>query len=178
VIAATGSIASASAAKAATATIPVVFTVAEDPVGIGLVASLARPGGNLTGVNFLNTELAAKRLDLLRELVPAAKRVAVLVNPASVVNSETNLREVEAAARAMGLQIQVFRASTSGEINVVFGALARPRPDALFVGGDGFFVKPTFPTGQSSVAPLDPRIICRPSISRSRRADKLREQQC
>jgi putative tryptophan/tyrosine transport system substrate-binding protein len=144
VIAATGGIASARAAKAATATIPIVFGVAEDPVGIGLVASLARPGGNLTGVNFLNTELAAKRLDLLRALVPTAARVAVLVNPANAANAETTLRDTEGAARAMGLQIQVFRASTSGEINVVFGALARERPDALFVGGDGFFVNRRF----------------------------------
>ena len=127
------------AAKAATTTIPIVFIVAEDPVRLGLVASLARPGGNLTGINFFNAELAAKRLELLRELVPAATRVAVLVNPANATNTETTLRDVEAAARAMGLQIQVLNASTSREIDAAFATFVRERPDALFVGGDPFF---------------------------------------
>jgi putative tryptophan/tyrosine transport system substrate-binding protein len=139
VIAATGGISSAVAAKAATTTIPIVFLTAEDPVRVGLVASLARPGGNLTGINFLNTELAAKRLGLLRELVPGATRVAVLVNPANAMNAETTLKDAEAAARAMGLQIQVLNASTSREINAAFASLARERSDALFVGGDAFF---------------------------------------
>jgi putative ABC transport system substrate-binding protein len=139
VIAATGSPAVASAAKAATATIPIVFSVAEDPVKLGLVASFARPGGNLTGINFFTMELAAKRLELLRELVPAAVRVAVLVNPADVANTETTLRDVEAAAHAMGLQIQIFNASTSREIDAAFATLVREKPDALFVGGDTFF---------------------------------------
>jgi ABC-type uncharacterized transport system substrate-binding protein len=116
VIAATGGAAPARAAKAATATIPVVFIVAEDPVGLGLVASLNRPGGNMTGINFLNSELVAKRLELLRELVPGTARAAVLVNPANAMNAETTLRSAQAAAGAMGLQIQVFNASTSGEI--------------------------------------------------------------
>ena len=105
VIAAPGGPAPASAAKAATATIPVVFLVAEDPVGLGLVASLAAPGGNLTGINFFNIELSAKRLELLRVLVPGATRVAALVNPANVSNRQTTLRDLEAAGRAMGLQI-------------------------------------------------------------------------
>ena len=139
VIAATGSIAAASAAKAATTTIPVVFVVAEDPVRVGLVASLAQPGGNLTGINFLSAELVAKRLELLRELVPGTARLAVLVNPANAINTETTLRDVQAAARAIGLQIQVLNASTSGEINTAFASLGRERPDALFVGGDAFF---------------------------------------
>jgi putative tryptophan/tyrosine transport system substrate-binding protein len=140
VIAATGSIAAAaSAAKAATTTIPVVFVVAEDPVRVGLVASLAQPGGNLTGINFLSGELVAKRLELLRELVPGTARLAVLVNPANAINTETTLRDVQAAARAIGLQIQVLNASTSGEINTAFASLERERPDALFVGGDAFF---------------------------------------
>ena len=139
VIAATGGTAAALAAKAATTTIPIVFIVAEDPVRLGLVASLARPGGNLTGVNFFNAELAAKRLELLRELVPGAARVAVLVNPANATNAETTLRDVEPAARAMGLQIQVLNASTSREIDAAFATFARERPDALFVGGDAFF---------------------------------------
>jgi ABC-type uncharacterized transport system substrate-binding protein len=142
VIAATGGILSARTAQAATTTIPIVFTVAENPVSVGLVASLARPGGNLTGINFLNTELAAKRLELLRELVPGMGRVAVLVNPANAMNAETTLRDAEAAARSIGLQIQVVRASTSGEINAAFANLGRP--DALFVGGDGLFIDRRF----------------------------------
>jgi putative ABC transport system substrate-binding protein len=130
---------SALAAKAATTTIPIVFGVGEDPVGLGLVASLARPGGNLTGINFFNAELTAKRLELLHQLVPAATRVAVLVNPANAAQTETLLRDVEAAARAIGLQIQVLNASTSREIDAAFATFVRERPDALFVGGDPFF---------------------------------------
>jgi ABC-type uncharacterized transport system substrate-binding protein len=139
VIAATGGPASPMAAKAATTTIPIVFISAEDPVRLGLVASLARPGGNLTGINFLNNELAAKRMELLRELVPGAARVAVLVNPANATTAETTLRDAQTAARAMGLQVQVLNAGTSREINAAFASLGRERPDALFVGGDGFF---------------------------------------
>jgi putative ABC transport system substrate-binding protein len=138
-VAAFGGISSALAAKAATTTIPIVFLVGEDPARVGLVASLARPGDNLTGVNFLNTELAAKRLGLLRELVPGTARVTVLVNPANAMNAETTSRDAQAAARAMGLQIQVINASTGGEINAAFVSLGRERPDALFVGGDAFF---------------------------------------
>jgi putative tryptophan/tyrosine transport system substrate-binding protein len=121
------------AAKSATTTIPIVFGVPEDPVKLGLVASLARPGGNLTGVNFLSTELTAKRLELLRGLVPGAVKVAVLVDPA-VPPTETALREVEGAADAMRLRIQILTASSGREINAAFATLARERPDALFVG--------------------------------------------
>jgi putative ABC transport system substrate-binding protein len=127
------------AAKAATTIVPIVFSTSEDPVKLGLVSSLARPGGNLTGVNFLNSELTAKRLGLLRELVPGISRVAVLVNPNFPTTAETTVREVEAAAPALGLQIRVVNASTSSEINAVFASLAHDRPDALFVGGGGFF---------------------------------------
>jgi putative ABC transport system substrate-binding protein len=127
------------AAKAATTTIPVVFLAAEDPVRLGLVASLARPGGNLTGINILNTELVAKRLELLRGLVPAATHVAVLVNPANATATETTLRDVEPAARAIGVQVQVLNASTSREIDAAFATLVRERPGALFVANDGFF---------------------------------------
>jgi putative ABC transport system substrate-binding protein len=137
VIAATGSNVSALAAKEASATIPVVFIVSEDAVRLGLVGSLARPGGNLTGINFLNAELAAKRLDLLHELVPGAARVAVLINPTTVPTAEITLRDLQAAAQAMGLQIQVVRARTSREINEAFATFARERPDALFVAQDG-----------------------------------------
>jgi len=128
------------AAKAATTTIPIVFAVNEDPVGLGLVGSLSRPGGHLTGINFLGGELQAKRLEILRELVPGAVRVAVLVNPANPTNTERTLKEVEAAVPAMGLQIQVVRASTGQEIDAVFATLRRERPDALFVSSEGFFV--------------------------------------
>jgi len=138
VIAAPGATPAALAAKAATTTIPVVFAVSEDPVRLGLVASLARPGGNLTGINFLNVELLAKRLELLRQLVPAAVRVAVLVNPADARNTETTLREVEAAARAMQLQIHVVRASTSHDIDAAFATVVHQRSDALFIAGDAF----------------------------------------
>jgi putative ABC transport system substrate-binding protein len=126
-------------AKAATAAIPIVFLSAEDPVKLGLVASLARPGGNLTGINILTTELVAKRLELLREMAPAATRVAVLVNPANAVNTETTLRDVKPAARAIGLQIQVLNASTSRDINAAFATFVRERPDVIFVGSDVIF---------------------------------------
>jgi putative ABC transport system substrate-binding protein len=127
------------AAKAATATIPIVFGVGEDPVQLGLVASLARPGGNATGINFFFVEVAAKRLRLLHDLVPKAVRVAALVNPANATNTETTLREVQEAATTIGLQIQVLNATTIGEIDAAFATLARERPDALFVGPDAFF---------------------------------------
>jgi ABC-type uncharacterized transport system substrate-binding protein len=131
--------AAALAAKAATTTIPIVFLVSNDPVELGLVASLARPGGNLTGINFLSGELAAKRLGLLHELVPTATRIAVLVNAANPGEAELTVRDVETAARAMGLQIQVLNASNGREIDTAFTSLARDRPDALFVGGDQLF---------------------------------------
>jgi putative tryptophan/tyrosine transport system substrate-binding protein len=123
----------------ATMTTPIIFFVAQDPVRLGLVISLARPGGSLTGINFFAIELVAKRLELLRELVPATTRVAVLVNPANAPNTEITLRDVEPAARAMGLQIQVLNASTSREIDSAFASFMRERPDALFVGNDAFF---------------------------------------
>ena len=140
-IAATGGIAAVLAAKAATTTIPIVFMAAEDPVRLGLVASLARPGGNMTGIKLFNNEITAKRLALLRELVPTAVRVAALVNPTYAAIAETTATEIEAAARAMGLQIQALNASNSREIDAAFASFARERPDALFVGasGDPFF---------------------------------------
>jgi putative ABC transport system substrate-binding protein len=139
VIVTLGGPASAFAAKAATATMPIVFIVNEDPAKLGLVTTIARPGGNLTGINIFLSELVAKRLELLRDLVPAAKRVAVLVNPANAAVTETTLRDVETAADALGLQVRVARAGTSAEINTAFATFVRERPDALFVGGDPFF---------------------------------------
>ena len=126
------------AAKAATTTIPIVFIAAEDPVKVGLVATLARPGGNLTGINLLSAELVAKRLELVRELVPAATRVSVLVNPTGPT-SETTLRDALSAARAIWLEIQVLNSTTSREINAAFATFVRDRPDALFVDIDPFF---------------------------------------
>jgi ABC-type uncharacterized transport system substrate-binding protein len=129
---------SALAAKAATTTIPVVFLVGADPVNLGLVASIARPDGNVTGINFVSGELAAKRLELLRELVPGAVRLAVLVNSNNPLTGAT-LKDLEAAARVMGLQIQLLHASTGREIEAAFAGFARERPDALFVGTDTVF---------------------------------------
>jgi putative tryptophan/tyrosine transport system substrate-binding protein len=139
VILAGGNIAAIFAAKAATTTVPILFIVPEDPVRLGLVTSLARPGGNLTGINFFNAELVAKQLELLHELVPRAARVAIFVNPASVTNTESMERDAPPAARAMGLQIQFLRASSSREIDAAFATFTRELPDALFVGNDGFF---------------------------------------
>ena len=134
VIVTTGGPPVAFAAKAATTTIPVVFLVGEDPARLGLVTNLARPSGNLTGVNLLAVELEAKRLELLHRLVPRAARVAVLVNPSDATNTATTLRDIGAAARAIGLQIQVFNASTVREIDEAFATIGQERPDALFVG--------------------------------------------
>jgi putative tryptophan/tyrosine transport system substrate-binding protein len=134
---ATGGAPAALAAKAATTTIPVVFILGEDPVRLGLVASLARPGGNLTGVNFFVAELAAKRLELLREVVPAAARIAVFTNP---TNPTTSLKDVGQAARAMGLQIKVFNVSSIREVDAAFATLASERADGLFVANDPFFI--------------------------------------
>src|SRR5262249_21917512 len=127
------------AAKATTATIPIAFGVSGDPVAHGLAASLARPGGNATGINFLTSEVLAKRLGLLRELVPKAVRVAVLVNPTNAPDTESTVRDVPEAAGAIGLQIQILNASTSREIEAAFATMALDRADALFVGPDGFF---------------------------------------
>src|SRR6266516_1658352 len=128
------------AAAKATTTIPIVFNVNEDPVRLGLVASLARPGGSLTGVNFLAGELTAKRLELLREFVPAATLVAVLVNPTNATTAESTLKDVALAARPMGLQIQVLQTSTSREIDAAFDTFVRERPDVLFVNPDPLFL--------------------------------------
>jgi putative tryptophan/tyrosine transport system substrate-binding protein len=140
VIVAGGGSSPAVAAKAATATIPIVFAAPEDPVRLGLVASLGRPGGNATGVNFFVGELVAKQFGLLRELLPSAVRIAVLINPANAARASATVAEVEAAVPAMGLQIQFFNASTGREIHAAFAAIARERPDGLFVGPDPYFI--------------------------------------
>src|SRR5215470_9582413 len=127
------------AAQAATTTIPIVFGVGEDPVKLGLVDSLARPGGNATGFNLLNNEITAKRLGLLHDLVPKAVRIAVLVNPANAPVAETTLRDISEAARALGLHTHILNASTSREIEAAFATLGREQADALFVASDTFF---------------------------------------
>jgi len=126
-------------AKAATQTIPIVFGVGDDPVRLGLVASLARPGGNATGINYFSSEINAKRLELLHELIPTAARVAVLVNPANATNTSSMLASMEPAARALGLQIQIYNASTNREIDVAFATLVREKADALFLAPDALF---------------------------------------
>jgi putative ABC transport system substrate-binding protein len=139
VIATPANVPAALAAKAATATVPIVFGVSEDPVQLGLVASLARPGGNVTGINFFAGELVAKRLRLLHDLLPKAVRVAVLLNPANAAIAESALRAMQEAAPIIGLKIQILNATTIGEIDAAFATLARERPDALFVASDAFF---------------------------------------
>jgi len=140
VIATPGSNPAALAAKAATASIPIVFGVSFDPVRLGLVASLARPGGNATGINFFTNELVAKRLGLLHDMVPKAVRIAVLVNPTNASTAETTLKDVKEAAPIIGMQIQILNATTIGEIDAAFASLARERPDALFVAPDSFLL--------------------------------------
>ena len=139
VIATPGGTPAALAAKAATTTIPIVFGVAENPVKMGLVANLARPGGNATGINFFLSEVVAKRLGLLHDLVPKAARIAVRVNPANALTAEATLRDIPEAARAIGLQIQVLSASSSAEIEAAFATMVRDRTDALFLAPDAFF---------------------------------------
>lgn len=134
----TAGVPSSSAAKAATTTIPIVSIVGNDPVQLGLAASLSRPGGNLTGINVFTSELAAKRLEVLRDLLPQAKRVGVLVNPADAGATDAQLKDIDAAARAMALQIKVHNADTRDEIDAAFEAMGRDRPDAVFAGTTAF----------------------------------------
>jgi putative tryptophan/tyrosine transport system substrate-binding protein len=138
VIAAVGGSASGLAAKATTATIPIVFTSGGDPVRVGLVANLNRPGGNITGVNLFASTLAAKRLELLHELVPKATMIAMLVNPTNP-NAEPDIKEVEAAARTIGLQLMVVRASNQSDLDAAFRTMSQRRVDALLVGADPLF---------------------------------------
>jgi putative tryptophan/tyrosine transport system substrate-binding protein len=129
---------SAAIAKAATVTIPIVFIMAGDPVASGLIASLSHPGGNLTGITNLNLELGPKRLELLHELLPKADSVAILVNPMNP-NTETLSQDLEAAARALGLQVHLLRASTEADFQPVFATLPQLRADGLVIGTDPFF---------------------------------------
>jgi putative ABC transport system substrate-binding protein len=140
VIAAAGGTPSALAAKAATATIPIVFGVAVDPVEVGLVASLNRPGGNLTGVTNLNAEVGPKRLELLHELLPAATIIAVLVDPTSPTLAEAFLRDLQAAARALGVRLHVLHATSERDFDAVFATLIQLRASALIIGPGILFV--------------------------------------
>src|SRR5215813_2519622 len=139
VIATPGNTAAAVAARAATASIPIIFGVSDDPVKFGLVASLAHPGGNATGINFLTAELVEKRFGLLRELVPKATRISVLVNPANTANAEATIKQVEAAGRSLGMQILIINATSSSDIDTAFAVIERARSDALFVSPDAVF---------------------------------------
>jgi putative tryptophan/tyrosine transport system substrate-binding protein len=139
VIATPGSTPASLAAKAATTTIPIVFSVCQDPVKLGLVTSLAQPGGNATGINFFASEVVAKRLGLLHQLMPKANRVAVIVNPANTTGTEATLRGMQDYAGRIGLPIDVLKASTIREIDAAFATMVRERPDALFVTGDSFY---------------------------------------
>ena len=139
VIATPGSTPSALAAKAATTTIPIVFGVGDDPVALGLIANFAKPGGNVTGINFFAFQVTAKRLGLMHELLPKATRFAVLVNPNNAPSAEATSNEIRKAAHGLGLDVLFFKASTSGEIDAAFSAMARERGDALFIAADGFF---------------------------------------
>jgi putative tryptophan/tyrosine transport system substrate-binding protein len=127
------------AAKAATSTIPVVFGVSEDPVALGLVSSLARPGSNVTGINFFASEIQAKRLGLMHELLPKAKRLAVLLNPANASTADATVKAFGYAAPGLGLELLYFKASTAGEIDAAFTAIADAKADALFIAPDGYF---------------------------------------
>jgi len=141
VIVAGGGFRSGLAAKTETKSIPIIFLVGEDPVKLGLVTSIAKPDGNLTGINILVTEVVSKRLELLRELLPEAIRIGVLADPANAVTDDSMLKALDAAAPRMGMQIRVFNASTIQEIDAAFTALASERPDALFVGVSPFLLE-------------------------------------
>jgi putative ABC transport system substrate-binding protein len=158
VIAAGGSPASV-AAKAATATIPIVFETASDPVTLGLAASLHRPGGNLTGVTNLNVEVGQKRLELLRELLPAATRVAVIVDPLVPAVTEQFMRNMQAAAPALGMQLDVLHASTDRDLDTVFADLSQLRADALIIGPYLFFTSRMEQLGALSLRHAVPAIF-------------------
>ena len=147
------------AAKAATATIPIVFEVAADPAEVGLVASLNRPGGNLTGVTSLNAELAPKRLELLHELVPTTRSIALLVNPASSINAEHLSIETQTAAHTLGLQLHVLNASTERDFDAVFASLVQMRAGALVINNDAFFLSRTEQLAELTVRHAVPTIF-------------------
>ena len=170
---ATGNILAAQAAKAATTTIPIVFAIGDDPVKLGLVASLARPGGNVTGYNFLLAEVGTKRLELLHGLVPKAVRFAMLVNPENVPIAARTLREVPEGARAIGLQLQILNASTADEIEAAFVTLVREQIEALFVAPDPVLHQSARPICHTHGALPGSGGLFHAGGCRSRRADEL-----
>jgi ABC-type uncharacterized transport system substrate-binding protein len=139
VIVAPGSTPAAFAAKAATLTIPIIFWVGSDPVELGLVASLNRPGGNLTGVTTLNVGLVAKRVELLHEVIPGTNSIALLINPTSPILTKISIEDAQAAARILGLELHVLNASTERDFDVVFANLTQLRAGGLVIGTDAFF---------------------------------------
>ena len=173
VIATPGSTPSALAAKAATTTIPIVFGVGPDPVEIGLVASLNRPGGNATGISSMNAELGAKRLGLLRELLPSAVRFAVLVNPNNR-NAEALTRDAQATASAIGGQIEIFTAGNTRDIDAAFASLSQKRTDALLLSPDPFVRQPSRATHHAGGAPSAAHNLSLPRECRNRRPNELR----
>ena len=176
VIAVLGNTPSTLAAKAATLTIPIVFVVAVDPVEVGLVASLNRPGGNLTGVTTLDVEVGPKRLEVLHELVPAVTVVALLVNPTSPNLAESTTKDLQAAARTLGLQLHVLHASTERDFDTVFATLVRLRAGALVIGTDAFFDSRREQLAALAVRYAVPTIYANSRVRRGRRADELRGQ--
>jgi putative ABC transport system substrate-binding protein len=177
VIATPGLTPAALAAKAATATIPIVFGVGDDPVKLGLVASLARPGGNATGTNWFGLEVISKRLGLLHQLVPKAARIAVLVNPGNALAAESTLKRVLEVAPTLGLEVHGVNVSTIDEINVAFTDFERERVDALFVGNNGFFAPPCPICNVVGALPVAHELWAA-RVCRSRRADELRDPRC
>jgi putative tryptophan/tyrosine transport system substrate-binding protein len=158
VIATPGSTPATLAAKTATTTIPIVFLIANNPVAVGLVANLARPGGNITGATSLGLEVGPKRLELLHELIPTATTLAVLVNPASPAISEVTTRELQAAARALGLHIHVLHASSEHDFDAVFATVTRLRAGGLVIGPDALFTSRSEPLGALSLRHAVPAI--------------------
>src|SRR5262249_11728310 len=164
------------AAKAATQTIPIVFAVGTDPVGIGLVASLAHPGGNITGVTNLNVELFKKCFELMHSLMSPASTIAVLVNPANVAQTASERATVQDAARALGARLVILDASSPSEIEAAFEVLVGQRVDALVVSGEIVFLNPAGPAGAAGGPPCSANHICVPRVSGRRRAHELRSR--
>ena len=176
VIVVLGNTSSAIAAKAATVTVPVVFRLAVDPVELGLVPSLSRPGGNITGVTTLGVEVGPKQLELLRELIPAANVVALLTNPTNPAVAEIQSRDLRAAARALGLQLHVANASSESEFDAVFAALTELRTDGLVIGADAFFNRRNERLAGVGTPQRNPNDLSLSRVRRGGRPDELRRQ--
>jgi putative ABC transport system substrate-binding protein len=178
VIATLGNTAATLAAKAATATIPIVFRIAADPVEVGLVASLARPGGNLTGVTTLGVEVGPKQLELLHEVVPAVTVVALLINPTNPALAETQSRVLPTAASSLGLSLHILNASTDRDFDAVFASLAQLRAGALVIGVDAFFNSRSDQLAGAGSPPRGAHHLRLSGVHCRRRPDELRRQHC